>query len=126
MKDTRIQIETDNDYHLEMFTKYPDDIKSLEYPLLKMGKFRARREDNSIGERYFVSDMREEGELVNAIMVHTKRDKKILSKFDIKPNYSCGRLDVYRFGYYADAHPYKALTITVSGIRTFDKEKSAC
>lgn len=96
--DTRILIITAPEFHIELFTQHPDDITDNVYPSLKMGKFRIRRDDNSIGERYFVSDLRDVGEEFNALLVHDTTDKETLDKYQIEPSYTCDRVRVYRYG----------------------------
>lgn len=122
-RDTRIQITTCGDFHAELFTQFPDDITNLKYPSLKMGKFRVRREDNSIGERYFISDIRDKGEMVNAIVVHDIIDKMRLSTYGIKPNYSCERIDVYRIQTHMVEHSNTVVDIHNDGITIIDRSK---
>lgn len=120
-KDTRITIATSNEFRMEFFTKFPDTITDLKYPLLKMGQFRLRREDNIQGERYFVGDVRETEVPVNAILLHDEYDLRVMRKFGITPNYVNDRIEVYRFGYYDNAHPTHTLEISAKGINIIDK-----
>lgn len=120
-KDTRIPIRTSNEFRMELFTQFPNDIIDIKYPLFKMGRFRARREDNEQGERYYLSDVRESGEKVNAILLHDDFDLQVMRKFKIEPNYKNDRVKVYRFGYYANNHPTHALEINAHGIKIIDK-----
>ena len=121
VKDTRITITTPDTYRMELFTKRPQDILDPKYPVFKMGRFRARREDNAQGERYFLSDLREGDELVNAILLHDPQDLRIMRKFGIKPNYVNDRVEIYRFGNYDNIHPTHSLIISRSGILVIDK-----
>ena len=109
--DVRLQIKDNKDYHIELFTKYPEEYKTKDYIFVKMGFFRARREDNSIGERYYVSDVREQRDGFNAIIVYRDYEKDLLAEYDINPRYNCERLDVYRYGEYK--HLRKPLLLTV-------------
>lgn len=121
IKDTRLTILTSDEFRMEFFTKFPDDITDLKYPLVKMGQFRVRREDNTQGERYFVSDVRESELPLNAIVLHDDYDLKVMRKFEVIPNYTNDRIEVYRFAHYGDIHPTHALDISATGIKIIDK-----
>lgn len=121
LRDTRITITTSDEFRMELFTQNPDDIVDSKYPVFKMGRFRARREDNAQGERYFLSDMREGDERVNALLLHDDYDLQVMRKFKIEPNYKNGRIEIYRFGYYPDNHPTHALDVNSQGITIIDK-----
>ena len=115
VKDTRLTLETEPDLHVELFTQFPNDVVNLTYPSLKMGYFRVRRQDSSFGERYFVSDIRESSEPLNALMIHSVTDKSLLDGYNIKANYECDKLRVYRYGEHQVAHN-KILTINQNGL----------
>lgn len=116
--DERILVKTPEDYRIELFTKNPDDHKDNEHITLRMGEFRVRREDNNIGERYFISDLRGENSLIasNALLVHTEAEKHVASNFIEAPHYSCQRLCIYRFGTYPNEDKSKVLRVDHSGI----------
>lgn len=120
MQDTRIRINTGGDYHAELFTQHPNDITNLTHPVFKMGKFRIRREDSDLGERYFLSDIRDKDESVNAVLIHHELDKETLRTFGIEPNYTCGRMEVYRFKQHTTRHPYIVIDIHRNGITITD------
>lgn len=117
-KDNRIVIPTGSgNYRIELFTKNPKGILSIDFPALKLGNFRMKRADNpKLGERYYISDLREDGQLVDVIVIHDDESKRKIRAYGLTPVYQCGRLEVYKSGFY-QTHNLYTLNIDTDGVR---------
>lgn len=120
-KDIRIILPTPaREYRLELFTKEPDGIVSIDYPALKLGEFRVKRVDNTRGERYFITDLRQKGQIVDVILIHDDESKAKIRTYGLTPIYQHQRIEVYKIGLYQSHNLYK-LNIDTDGVRLINK-----
>lgn len=120
-KDIRIVLPTPaGEYRLELFTKEPNGILSLDYPALKLGEFRVKRVDNNRGERYFITDLRQKGQIVDVVLIHDETSKAKIRAYGLTPVYQHQRVEVYKIGLYQAHHLYK-LNIDTDGVRLINK-----
>lgn len=117
-KDKRIIVPTGSgNYRIELFTKNPKGILSVDFPALKLGSFRMKRSDcPKLGERYYVSDLREDGQLVDVILIHDDESKQKIRTYGLTPIYQCERIEIYKSGFY-QSHNLYTLNIDTDGVR---------
>lgn len=116
----RVVLPSGDDYRVELFSKNPERVVDQKYPSFKLGQFRAKQADNEMGERYFITDLIEEGVTPDVVMVHDDTTKKHIKTYGLEPAYVCGRLEIYRVGLY-QSHALYSLKIDSSEIRLINK-----
>lgn len=116
----RVILPSSDDYRLELFSKNPDTIVNREYPAFKLGFFRVKQANSDVGERYFITDLMEENQLVDVIMIHDDASKKLIRTYGLEPAFICKRIEMYRIGLY-QAHALYILSIDTEGVRLINK-----
>lgn len=120
-KDSRVVLpSSSNTYRLELFTKRPDNILNPMFPAFKLGYFRVKIADNALGERYFITDLKEEDQTADTVLIHDDESKAKIRLCGITPVYQCRRIEMYKMGFYQSHNLYN-LHISTDGVELINK-----